>query len=247
MASGSPLVSCICVTHHHVEVLKRAILCFQHQTYPNKELILGITSANIAAISLLEQLNDPRIKTAIFPSSSRFTLGQKRNWVIENSEGFYFCVWDDDDWYNDTRIEFQVHSLEGTTCKSSVLSSLILFDSENNIAYLSATRWAWEQTLLCERSVLEVPALRYADLERGEDSVLIYNLKKNDLLLTVINPSLYIYVYHGQNTWHRKHWDDNLIRWATQLTEDQSDSIKKILLSESPDNTILKSLRLEIM
>jgi glycosyltransferase involved in cell wall biosynthesis len=242
MTSGHPLVSCICVTHHAADILKRAIACFQNQTYPNKELILGITSDNKDAITLLNQLDDPRIKIVTVSNSSAFTLGQKRNWVIENSSGFYFCVWDDDDWYNSERLEFQVNALQGTNYKSSVLSRLILYDLEKNIAYLSATRWAWEQTLLCERSVLEVPSLRYAELERGEDSVFIYNLKKNNLLLTTHYPSLYIYVYHGQNTSHRKHWDENLIRWAVPLREDQSDSIKKILLGESYDEAFMKSL-----
>jgi hypothetical protein len=123
-----------------------------------------------------------------------------------------------------------------------VLSSLILYDTERHEAYLSATRWAWEQTLLCERSVFNNPSLRYATLERGEDSVLVYNLKKNDLLFTAFNPALYVYVYHGKNTWPRKHWEENLIRWATKLSNEQSRVVQQILEGKSDNRNAAHEL-----
>jgi glycosyltransferase involved in cell wall biosynthesis len=246
MSSHQPLVSCICVTHHSVEFLKRAIRCFQEQTYQNKELVISFTSNNKDAIALLEELKDERIKPLPIPENTKFTLGEKRNWAIDHSTGFYICVWDDDDWYNSRRLEFQVKSLEGNPFKSTVLSSVILFDSNTNEAYRSATRWAWEQTLLCERAVFDTSSLRYPALDRGEDSVLIYNLKKSCLLLTTHNPALYIYVYHGQNTWHRQHWDENFIRWATKLTVPQSAAVHKILYDDTVDYALVRSLTLEL-
>lgn len=245
MSSHQPLVSCICVTHHAKEFLRRAIRCFQEQTYQNKELVISFTSDNKDAIVLLDELKDARIKPVLIPENPKFTLGEKRNWAIDHSSGFYFCVWDDDDWFNSNRLEFQVSSLERNPFKSTVLSSVILFDSNTNEAYRSATRWAWEQTLLCERAVFETSSLRYPALERGEDSVLIYNLKKNNLLLTTHNPALYIYVYHGQNTWQRQHWDENFIRWATKLTTSQSALVHKILNDEAGDHALVRSLTLE--
>lgn len=242
---SQPLVSCICVTYHQSEILSRAIRCFQEQTYSNRELIVGFTSSNKDAMVLLEEFNDPSIKAVLIPDHIS-TLGEKRNWTIEHSSGFYFCVWDDDDWYSNTRIARQVRSIRGTPFKSTALSSIILFDSNSNEVYRSAIRTAWEQTLLCERSIFKTPSMRYDLLDRGEDSRLVYNLKKNNLLLTTHNPALYIYVFHGKNTWHRQHWEENLIRWATKLDESRSALVRKILQADTFDSASAKALELEL-
>jgi glycosyltransferase involved in cell wall biosynthesis len=230
----TPLVSCICVTNNRTEFLERAVACYQRQNYPNKELVVAFSAENIAASGLISKLNDSSIRALAFASASALTLGEKRNLAVEGASGFYFCVWDDDDWYHENRITAQVNALSGTQYKSSVLSNVILFDGKTNESYLSATRWAWEQTLLCERSVFGSPILRYQNLERGEDSPLVYNLKRQNLLLTVSQPELYIYVYHGENTFHRDHWEVNLLQWATKLTSEQSQVIQKIITSKSP-------------
>lgn len=224
-----PLVSCICVTHNSIDVLKRSIQCFLHQSYESKELILAFTSDNESTTNFMKELKHPSIKTLVFPSDTPLTLGEKRNAAIEYANGFYFCVWDDDDWHGVSRIEFQVRSLTATTFRSSVLSNIILYDMQTREAYLSATRWAWEQTLLCQKSLFENPELRYKNLERGEDSALLVNLKKYNLLLTTSHPHLYIYVYHGKNTFHRVHWEVNVIYWAKKLSQAHAILIQKIL------------------
>ena len=226
-----PLVSCICITHNAVDLLKRSIACFQHQTYSNTEIIIAYTSDNAGTKAFLDQLCDTRIVGLEFPEQS-LTLGQKRNLAIEKSHGFYFCVWDDDDWYSNTRIEFQVQRLKDTSFKCSVLDQLLIYDGKENEAYLSGKRWAWEQTLLCEKSVTQDPLLRYADLNYGEDSELVFQLREKDLLLTIHNPTLYVYIYHGHNTWHRKHWEENILQWGTKLPPGQTILVKAVLDGE---------------
>jgi glycosyltransferase involved in cell wall biosynthesis len=226
-----PLVSCICISHNSVKLLKRSIECFLHQTYLNKEIVVVYTNDNLETAAYLNGLNNQLIKP-IEIAADTLTLGEKRNLAIKESKGFYFCVWDDDDWYSNKRIEYHVQQLLNTQFKCSVLSRLLIYDSLKSEAYISAKRWAWEQTLLCERSVSEKTELRYANVERGEDSVFVFKLRENNLLLTISNPTLYIYVYHGDNTWHRKHWEDNIIRWATKLSAEQSGLVEKILKGE---------------
>jgi glycosyltransferase involved in cell wall biosynthesis len=244
-SNNLPLVSCLCISHNSVELLSRSVSCFLHQTYPNKELVVVYTQDNIKTAAYLNTLSNPLIKKIEIPEST-YTLGEKRNLAISECNGFYFCVWDDDDWYSNNRIEFQVQRLTDTQFKCDVLSQLLIFDSLKNEAYISAKRWAWEQTMLCEKSVSKEPALRYANIDRGEDSVFVFNLRENNLLLTISNPSLYIYVYHGDNTWHRKHWEDNIIRWGTKLSEEQSLSVKKILSAEY-DNSKASEILEEIV
>jgi glycosyltransferase involved in cell wall biosynthesis len=231
---SQPLVSCICVTHNSIALLKRSVECFQQQTYTPKELIVAFTANNTAASDFLSQVKDPSIKTLEFSPGIPLTLGEKRNMAVEFANGFYFCVWDDDDWYSRNRLDFQLKSLEGTALRSSALSSIILYDVPSNQAYLSATRWAWEQTLLCQKSVFDNPELRYANLERGEDSGLLYNLKQHNLLLSIKRPDLYIYVYHGNNSFHRGHWEVNILPWGKKLPDDQSSLIQKILEGKVP-------------
>jgi hypothetical protein len=38
--NNTPLVSCICITHHACEHLKRAVESFFNQDYPEKELVI---------------------------------------------------------------------------------------------------------------------------------------------------------------------------------------------------------------
>jgi len=227
-----PLVSCICVTHNNIEFLKKSIACFQHQTYQHKELIVAFSSDNMAASALVDQFQDASVKSLVFSSATPLTLGEKRNLAVRNSGGFYFCVWDDDDWHSVDRISTHVKSLVGTKYQSSILSNVFLYDGNTDEAYLSATRYGWEQTLFCQKSLFEDPAFQYENLERGEDSPLIYKLKKSNRLLTIRQPELYIYVYHGGNTFHRDHWEVNLLQWSTKLSAEQSRLVKRILRSE---------------
>ena len=231
-AKDDPLVSCICITHNAVEYLKKSVQCFQQQTYPHRELIVAFSSDNIAAANFVATLQDTSIKTLVFPSTQPLTLGEKRNLAINYATGFYFCVWDDDDWHNVNRISACVTSLAKSNYPGCALSNLVLYDGTSREAYLSATRWGWEATLFCQKSVVENPEFKYRHLDQAEDSPLVYDLKMNNLLLAISQPELYIYIYHGKNTFRRDHWDVNLLQWATKLPPEKSLVITKIINNE---------------
>ena len=238
-----PLVSCICLTHNRVDILRRSVQCFQDQTYSNKELIVGFDEENREAAKFLATLRDPSIKPLVFQPDITISLGEKRNSAIRLASGFYFCVWDDDDWHNLNRLEVQVESLVGSTFRSSILSNIVLFDSMTNVAYVSAMRWGWEQSLLCEISLMNVAGLQYQHINRGEDSALVYSLKHNKLLLATAAPELYIYVYHGKNVFHRGHWEVNLLPWATPLSAEISEIVQRILNGEHSNKTASTMLK----
>ena len=222
MNHDQPLVSCICLTHNSIDLLQRSIRCFRDQTYRNKELIVSFSADNTTAAGLLDRLRDPAIRPLIYSPGQKMTLGEKRNAAIGDARGHYICNWDDDDWHHMKRIETQVKYLLGTKYKASILSKLILYDGVSGDSYISATRWGWEQTLVCEKSTFDDPDWQYQHLDRGEDSPLIYKLKQNDLLVSIPSPHLYIYVYHSQNVFHREHWEVNLLPWAEKMTPDRA-------------------------
>lgn len=230
MRNGDPKISCICVTHHHLTFLQRAVRCFQRQAYANKELIVACLSENTSVLEWLKHLQDPAIKILLFPSDSPLTLGEKRNAAIEFSDGEYWCTWDDDDLHHPDRLTIQMGLLRGSEYKSAALSRVILHHAPTASAYISARRNAWEQTVLCERSLsLGNPLFRYVARQKGEDSSLLYQLKENDFLLSIDRPDLYIYTYHGSNTFHREHWEVNLLPWAKKMQPEDTHVILGLL------------------
>lgn len=239
MKRDQPLVSCICLTRNSIDLLQRSITCFLNQTYSHKELIVGFTDDNKTAADLIASLSNPSVRTLKFSSETKMTLGEKRNAVIGHARGYYICNWDDDDWHHTERIKTQLNAVSGTRFKASILSRLILYDGTTGNSYVSAVRWGWEQTLLCEKSVFDHPEWVYQHLDRGEDSPLVYNLKQNDLLVSIPSPHLYIYVYHSGNVFHREHWEVNLLPWAEKLPSDKAAVVRGILNGGTVDSAMI--------
>jgi glycosyltransferase involved in cell wall biosynthesis len=242
MESHHPLVSCICLTHNSLDLLQRSLACFLNQTYDNKELIVAFTDDNQTAADLVNRLCDPLIKPLTFSSNKKLTLGEKRNAAIMHASGSFICNWDDDDWHHAKRIEAHVNSLSNKEFRASLLSRVILYDGLSGDSYISATRWGWEQTLFCEKSLFDNQAWHYQHLDRGEDSPLIYRLKQDNLLVSLPSPHLYIYVYHSQNVFHRGHWEVNLLPWAQRLSTDRAGVVRRILEGNGGDVEALGEL-----
>lgn len=110
--SNEPLVSCLCVTHQRVDLLKRAIDCFRNQSYDNRELLIIYEDLDIETADYVEKITNPQIFLLKVKSALKLTLGDLRNMSIRKCNGTYFCQWDDDDWYKDNRIEYQMKILK---------------------------------------------------------------------------------------------------------------------------------------
>jgi glycosyltransferase involved in cell wall biosynthesis len=223
-----PSVSCICVTHHPIHYLKRSVNCFLNQDYPAKEFVAVFESSNTAASAYLSSLKDERILQIEIPTGTTLSLGQKRNLGILQSSGYYYMTWDDDDWHHPERIDLQMNFIREQKIRSSSLSRITIFDSVAGKGYASGKRTSWEQTLLSERQLWE-DGFRYENLERGEDSLLAYNLLQSGLMKSMEALHLYIYVYHGANTWQREHWEKNILPYCTSLQESESMGLLKLI------------------
>lgn len=230
MIPEEPLVSCLCLTHHKLEFLKRSIKCFFNQTYANKELILVYTNDNKDAIDFLDHIADERIVKVELPAKTTLTLGEKRNLSIEKSNGFYFCNWDDDDWCKDDRLDYQVKRLKITGKKCSMIDCIILYDLKKKRAFLSRQRPS-PQTLLCEKSIINFRDIKYESWNRGEDHQLLTVLSRYSIIDVSFNPGMYIYTYHGRNTWNRRFWNKNHLYRNRKLPEDKFEILTNILNS----------------
>lgn len=161
------------------------------------------------------------------PPSPRLPTGSLRNISLQAARGHYVATWDDDDWHAPTRLAEQVDAIQQERAVACVLWRLILFDTVTRSAFRSAAR-GWEGTLVAERSVM--PA--YPELQRGSDTPVVARLRAGGKLVALDKPELYIYVYHGGNTWNRAHWEENLLPHAEVLPAGEAGRVRSLLMTE---------------
>ena len=224
-----PSISCVCVTRNKPTQLKRAIECFLHQTYPNKELVIISEDNDPATRDMLISVDHPTIKWFEVPSVPKMPLGGLRNLSISKASGDYFCQWDDDDWYHSCRLQFQMTAALNNHKPASLLAYWMMYDGVNGKAFLSPIG-PWAGSILCKRSIID-EKIRYPDLSRKEDHIFMGKLIRNNCTVPVIMPSLYIYAYHGNNTFNLDHF--NLLFASSQeLSKDVSCLFRRIFDDE---------------
>jgi glycosyltransferase involved in cell wall biosynthesis len=225
-SSHQPLVSCICVTKNNSSYLARAIDCFRSQTYPEKELIILVEDSDNHVKEILEPIADPRIKCFVIPSTPKLPLGSLRNLAISKAEGEFICQWDDDDWYHGKRVEVQLNTVLKNHKPACFLAFWLIYDKISSQAYMSGLG-PWPGTILCRKSFL-TDKFQYPDIPIHEDWEVMISLIKNNLAYPVIMPSLYIYAYHGSNTFDHDHFQRNIFSTSQLLPPDTADLFRKI-------------------
>ncbi len=228
MNSLLPLISCLCVTKNRPAQLSRTIQCFIAQTYPNKELVVVYEETdeptNKVLQSFASQVNFKLV--AVENNNTIVSLGDLRNLSIDNATGEYCCQWDDDDWYHPTRITAQFELMQQAGKDACVLEQWLFFDGHTKQAYLSHKRY-WEGSLLCSKILMQ--QYQYAKLAKGEDTPLITALRsKNQIHLIQNKPHLYIYNYHGNNTWQYQHFK-GFFHYSKLLNTEQSKWVEDVL------------------
>jgi glycosyltransferase involved in cell wall biosynthesis len=218
------LVSCVCVTRNRVPQLRRAVACFLAQTYPCRELVMVYESDDRATRDYFLSLKEPSIRAIEVAVDPKKPLGSLRNISIEASRGHYLAQWDDDDWYAPNRLAEQIGALRNSGKVGCVLVRWLMYDETTGTAFVSQRR-TWEGSLVALRAAM--PA--YPELAKGEDTLLIGDLLKQDLLVGLDRPELYVYVYHGRNTWEREHWDSRLAQFAQPLEMEQTKLVEQRL------------------
>jgi glycosyltransferase involved in cell wall biosynthesis len=226
---GSPLVSCLCLSEKRPEQLWRAINCFLKQTYPNKELIVLFKDNDPETKEALSGIRNRDIRCFEVSSASKMSLGNLRNLAVSKADGEYICQWDDDDWYHERRVEIQLASAITNHKPACYLAYKLMYDMVNNRSYLSAIG-PWPGTILCKRSILQGD-IRYPDLSRHEDYDMMTKLIGLRYVFPLIMPFLYIYSYHGRNTFGKDHFS-SLFAKSQQLPDDITECFRRIFASE---------------
>jgi glycosyltransferase involved in cell wall biosynthesis len=205
-------------------MLRRAVACFLAQTHAPCELVVVFGDDDPATRDYLLGLDEPSIRPVEVSAARRLSLGALRNISLDAARGRYVANWDDDDWHAPTRVAAQLRALHDHGRPASVLWRWTIYDEVGATAYLSAGR-PWEGSLLAERGAMP----RYPDLSRGEDSVVVKQLLGGKNLVALDNPELFIYVFHGANTWERAHWLKNILRHAEPLPPADQERVRALL------------------
>jgi glycosyltransferase involved in cell wall biosynthesis len=208
-------------------MLRRAVACFLRQTYAPRELVIVHRSDDTATRDYLRALGEPSIRVVEIEPSPELGPGALRNICVEAARGEYVAVWDDDDWYAPTRIAEQVAAFKGAGKAGCCLYRIVLYDGVTDTAYLSMSR-LWEGSLIVERAAM--PA--YSGERRGSDAPIVRQLLREDKLVALDRPQLYVYVYHGRNVWDREHWKANLLAHAQPLPSAESREVTALLSLE---------------
>ena len=226
-----PLISCICVTDNRIKQLQRAIACFEIQDYENTELVISYPEKDTETKNFIKQINKSnQLRILTIERLESESLGEARNQAILKANGLFVCTWDDDDWYHQSRLSFQYNSIStyknNNHLQGSLLSRIILYDSSLGKAYLSFL-YTWEQTLLCSKEIML--RNKYSAKNKDEDYSVVKLLNKRRLLNHISDcPFLYIYIYHGGNSWGYSHFR-HLVRKSEELDDNTTEIIKTTL------------------
>lgn len=229
MSIKIPVISCVCVTRNKPQMLKKVIACFTAQSYPEKELVIVYEDDDVATDELVNEaaiISRDDIQLVRIKSFPKTTLGELRNIGIQTAKGEFICQWDDDDWYHKDRLAEQYNAAVNHDREGAVMTRWLVFDAIDKQAYISNKRM-WEGSVLCRKSVLQL--MPYEDKTIGEDSATIDYLVSQKCLHPMNGvPGLYIYIYHGGNTWNFDHWS-YIFECSTALSYDHSQCIADIL------------------
>jgi len=207
-------------------MLLKAIVSFDQQNYPNKEMVISYPSTDHFTKELIQKLQliaDTRF--VILERSPEISIGAARNDAVSQANGNYICLWDDDDYHYEMRIKMQYNSLQsnGQFKEASMLSKILLYDSRTGEVYISFPSY-WSGSLLCKKElVLKHP---FASSDIAEASPLIeFLVHKNYLDQSIDLPQLYVYIYHGTNI-HQADQFEAFIANSEQLNAENSDMVR---------------------
>lgn len=202
--SEQPKVSCLTVTANRKHLMKRAIRCFQNQTYHNKELVI-IDDGQQDLDNLLTALPADQVNYIKLEKKPENTLGKLRNRSLEEASGDFLVQWDDDDWYHPDRISIQAQTLINGYDACCLSGALMHLDEEPYMhhPYVGYLPDGVPGSIM-HRADSDI---RYPHTRRAEDTVYLNEWMERRYKQLPDNYShLFIRCYHGENTWEKDHF-----------------------------------------
>jgi glycosyltransferase involved in cell wall biosynthesis len=202
-----PLVSCIMPTFDRRRFVPQAIAQFQRQDYPRRELVVVDDGSDRVGDLIPE---DPSVRYVCLPS--QLSIGAKRNLACERARGEIVVCWDDDDWYADTRISYQVASLLSGRADANGFTESLVMDLPSGQCWRCSSQLQGRMfvqgivsgTLAFWRRFWQGGA-RFPDASLAEDAAFQKELVNRGARLEKLpNHDQFIYIRHGKNSWQFK-------------------------------------------
>ena len=212
-----PSVSCLMVTLDRLTLAKRAIRSFAAQSYEDRELLIvtdGAEGFRRALERYVSALGLERVRF-VYPGPERLTLGQLRNISMGTARGDVVCQWDDDDYSHPDRLAVQLGHMLRESAAACFLTDHLHFIEDKRV--LCWVDWTLDGTFkgtaqLAPGTLMMLRDDRFkypeggAFARQGEDSVFLETLYGSIPVAHLSGVGhLYLYQYHGHNTFSREH------------------------------------------
>ena len=195
---AEPLVSCIMPTADRRVFAPHAIRYFLRQDYANRELIV-LDDGSDPVSDLIP--DDPRIR--YIRMQERRTIGAKHNLGCELARGEIIAHWDDDDWFAEWRLSYQVSELLKHPSMTLVGFSRLFFYSPGDDRAWQYLYPPDQRPWLCGSSFCYRKEFweqhPFPDLNEGDDTVFVWGL--NDAhIVALSNNRCLVAMIHSRNT-----------------------------------------------
>lgn len=196
MTIGLPLVSVLVTTRNRPHLIPQMIRCFQHQTYPNKELVV-VDGGDESVEHLCT--GDPSIRYLAVARET--TRGACLNRAAEVASGDILQRIDDDDYYHPRFMERAAATLRqfGDDDVVVVWDCFYIFLAPQTNLRFSGHRWAAGSTFCFRRHTWE--QTRFRDERVAEDFYFLQDTTAR--VHGICAPELFMLVRHGRNTWRK--------------------------------------------
>lgn len=172
-----PLVSVVMPAYNGEKYIKEAIDSVLNQTYPNFELIIVEDKSTDHTLNIIQTYHDSRVK--VYQNLQNKGISYSTNKAIDQSNGKYIALLDDDDIALERRLEWQVAFLEtheeidilgGRSALIDKDGKFIRYDKEPlyNSNYIKANLLFYNKkfancTAMIRKSFIEKNNLRYQE------------------------------------------------------------------------------------
>lgn len=201
IANDLPLVSCIMPTYNRRKFIPYAIEYFLRQDYPNKELLIIDDGDDV-----IQDLVPPHDLIRYYRLDKKITLGAKLNLACDYANGNIIAHWDDDDWYMNARLSYQVDALTSNKIEVCGINDLFYYDLHNKKGYRyiypsNQKKWLLGSSLCYTKKLWNKN--KFADIDVGMDGLFVWATPPGKVK-ALINAAMSVHMIHENNVSPKK-------------------------------------------
>lgn len=191
-----PLVSCVMPTYNRRPFVAHAIRYFLRQDYERKELII-LDDGPDAIRDLVPDSDSIRY----YRLEQRINLGAKLNLACSYAKGDLIAHWDDDDWYAERRLQYQVDHLLSGKVEVCGINRLLYYDLRNHCAYryvypADQRAWLLGSSLVYTRELWDRNP--FSEIDVGMDGLFVRRVPP-DRVKALPDETISVHMIHDHN------------------------------------------------